>query len=65
MTRHREKVSVFYDQQQFPTFQKLLTSLARGTVKDNVRDWTILEQNQDYYDRVMFYKSLAAINAKK
>lgn len=63
MTRHRVHVSLVYALEQFPTFQKLLTTLSRGHVKDNVRDWTILEQNQDYYERVMLYKSLGVDKA--
>jgi ATP-dependent exoDNAse (exonuclease V) alpha subunit len=56
MTRHREEISMYYSKEDFTDFQSLVHSLGRVNVKDLVVDYSILDENQEYWKNVQDYK---------
>lgn len=41
MTRHRESLKIYCHKGLFPDFKKLMTTLSRSVIKDNVIDWPL------------------------
>ena len=56
LTRHREEISMYYSKEDFTDFQSLVSSLSRVNVKDLVVDYSILDENQEYWKNVQDYK---------
>jgi hypothetical protein len=56
MTRHREEISMYYSKEDFTDFQSLVRSLGKVNVKDLVVDYSILDENQEYWKNVQDYK---------
>ena len=58
MTRHREDVDAYYSQEDFADFPTLLKCLGRISPKDLAADYSILEENREFWLTVQEYKAL-------
>ncbi len=58
MTRHREDIGIYYSQEDFANFHDLLKTLGKVSVKDLAADYSILEENRDFWLNVQEYKAL-------
>lgn len=58
MTRHREDVSAYYSKEDFADFPTLLKTLGKLPQKDLAADYSILEENREFWLRVQEYKAL-------
>lgn len=56
LTRHRQDVSLYYSQEDFANYQALVSSLSKVSVKDLVVDYSISDENQEYWQNVQDYK---------
>jgi hypothetical protein len=56
MTRHREKVELFYTKEDFSSFKALTTTLSRFEHKDLVKDYTIRPENEAAWQLVQEYR---------
>jgi hypothetical protein len=58
LTRHREDMSLYYSKKDFADFQDLLKTVGKLSVKDLAVDYSVLEENQEYWVNVQDYKAL-------
>jgi hypothetical protein len=56
LTRHREDLSIYYSKEDFPDYASLVHSLGKVNVKDLVVDYTISDENKEYWKNVQDYK---------
>ncbi len=55
-TRHRDDISMYYSTEDFNTYQQLVNSLSKTNVKDLVVDYSISDENREYWSNVQEYK---------
>ena len=55
-TRHREEISMHYSKEDFPDYKALVHSLSRANVKDLVVDYSVSDENKEYWQNVQDYK---------
>ena len=58
MTRHREDVSAYYSKEDFADFPSLLKNMGKLPTKDLAVDYSILEENKEFWCTVQEYKAL-------
>src|SRR5690606_31772081 len=56
LTRHRQDISLYYSQEDFADYQALVNSLSKVSVKDLVVDYSVSDENQEYWQNVQDYK---------
>ena len=56
-TRHRDTLSMYYSKEDFADYKQLVSSLSRINVKDMVVDYSISDENKEYWDNVQDYKA--------
>ena len=57
MTRHRQDLTLYHNKEEFASFTKFADNIRVG-YKDLVQDYSIREENQEYYFNVEDYKAL-------
>lgn len=55
-TRHREEISMHYSKEDFADYKALVHSLSRANVKDLVVDYSVSDENKEYWQNVQDYK---------
>lgn len=67
LTRHREDISIYYSNEDFSNFGNFVKSIGKIFTKDLVVDYSVLDENQEFWQNVQDYKEigqeLAAIGA--
>jgi ATP-dependent exoDNAse (exonuclease V) alpha subunit len=67
LTRHRDDITIYYSNEDFPNFWTFVKSIGKIFTKDLVVDYSVLDENQEFWDNVQDYKEigqeLAAIGA--
>ena len=58
MTRHRTQLDIYYNSQEFPTFQSLCQNLNRFRTKDLVADYGLVKEHENINDIVQSYLHL-------
>jgi hypothetical protein len=56
LTRHREEISLYYSNEDFKDYAHLVYSLSKVNVKDLVVDYSISDENKEYWQNVQDYK---------
>ncbi len=56
-TRHRDTLSMYYSKEDFTDYKQVVSSLSRINVKDMVVDYSISDENKEYWDNVQDYKA--------
>ncbi|MGV8948897.1 MAG: AAA family ATPase [Candidatus Paracaedibacter sp.] len=56
-TRHRDTLSMYYSKEDFTDYKQLVNSLSRINVKDMVVDYSISDENKEYWHNVQDYKA--------
>lgn len=55
-TRHREDISMHYSKEDFSDYKALVHSLSRANVKDLVVDYSVSDENKEFWQNVQDYK---------
>jgi ATP-dependent exoDNAse (exonuclease V) alpha subunit len=55
-TRHREEISMHYSKEDFADYKAMVSSLSRANVKDLVVDYSVSDENKEYWQNVQDYK---------
>lgn len=58
MTRHRDNIHAYYSKQDFADFPALLKNLGKLPVKDLAADYSISEENREFWLMVQEFKAL-------
>jgi hypothetical protein len=60
LTRHKYDTSVYYSKEDFADFASMIRSVGKVSFKDLVIDYTIPDENKEYWWNVQDYKTLGA-----
>jgi len=56
LTRHRDNIWMYYSKEEFPDYKALVYSLSRVNVKDLVVDYSVSDENKEFWQNVQSYK---------